>query len=142
MTTVEKVRRLVRNVEPVDDAFIEAAILTAVDTIRGRLSRLYPHLKDTDTTPPLPTIATFLAAALAQANTLSLTQVGGTQNPFALQLYNTAMEQLNHLAQGHTVLIGHDPGMMPAFAEVTPSDIAEAGLGIRAIRQHRGTGPK
>lgn len=144
MTSIEQVRRLVRNLEPIEDSVIEAAIAVAEDHIRGRLSRLYPDIpRNAPSYPaPLPTIATFLAAGLVQANTLSLTQVGGTQNPFALQLYQAAMEQLDHLARGHTVLVGYDPGMLPVFGRVDSGAMQESGIGLRRIEQHRRTGAR
>lgn len=142
MTTVAEVRQLIRNLEPTDDATITAAIRVARDHIRGRLARLYPNLPDNapDYPPPLPTIATFLAAALVQANTLSLTQVGGTQNPFALQLYQTAKELLDSVARGHIVLVGYDAKMLPAFRTTEPDQPSPVGL--RRIRQHRNTGSR
>lgn len=144
MTTNELVRKLIANLEPVDDAMIDAAIEVAENYIRGRLSRIYPDIPigAAEYPPPLPTIATFLAAALTQAKTLSLTQVGGTQNPFALQLYQSAMEQLDHLARGHTVLVGYNPGMLPAFRELDREEAQQSGVGLRPIYQHRRTGTR
>lgn len=144
MTTVERVRQLLRNLEPVEESTILAAMAIAEDHIRGRLSRLYPDIprNASEYPPPLPTIATFLAAALVQANTLSLTQVGGSQNPFAIQLYQSATEQLDHLARGHTVLVGYNPGMVPAFRRVDSAALQETGIGLRRIEQHRRTGSR
>lgn len=128
--TPSQLRFYIRNLEPIDDSVLQSAIDAAVSYIRARLVRLYPELHDESATPPapLPTVALQLAAALVEARTLAITNVGATANPYAQQLYQQAMEELTRLERGLSYVPGADLStLLPVFQAGTPVPVREIG---------------
>jgi len=135
--TPAQVRFYVRNLEPIDDSVLQAAIDAAESYIRSRLVRLYPRMMATNAPakPPIPTITMQLAAALVEARTLAITNIGASMNPYAQQLYQQAEDELQRLERGWAHVLGESvEWMLPVFApqsQPTP---------VRSIRSVRRTG--
>jgi hypothetical protein len=135
--TPAQVRFYVRNLEPIDDSVLQAAIDAAESYIRSRLMRLYPQmmLSDAPAKPPIPTIAMQLAASLVEARTLSITNIGASTNPYAQQLYQQAEDELQRLERGWAHVLGESVAwMLPVFAPLSSP------VPVRQIRTVRRTG--
>jgi len=139
-TTVDAVLALCENAQPTPTARVVASIRASTAFVRARLARLYGNsqINEWGNTPPepIPTIVQFLSAALLQANTFSITNIGAVQNPYAQQLYQTAMEMLTEVMRGFAPVEGESlQHTLPVFSPA--QEIPDL---FRTIRQYRRSG--